>query len=68
MPQIKGLLRNLVVLLAPIQVLVDSVFEVLLGALNGLSLKCNGVIHIGNSSEKERRLLIESKRADIAFI
>ena len=38
MPQIKGLLMNFVVLLAPSQILIDSVFEVLLGALNGLSL------------------------------
>jgi hypothetical protein len=68
MPQLERLLRNLVVLLAPIQVLIDSVFEVLLGALNRLPLKPNGVIHIRNSSKKEGRLFIKSKRSNIAFI
>ena len=66
--RLKGVLRDFVVFFTPAQVLIDGIFEVLLGTFNRLSLKRNGVVHIGNPSEKEGCLLIKSEGSNIVFI
>lgn len=66
--RLKGALGNFIVFFTPVQVLIDDIFKVLLGAFNRLSLKRNWVVHIGNLSEKEGFLLIKSEGSNITFI
>ena len=62
------ILGNFVVFFTPVQILIEGIFEVLLGTFNRLSLKRNWVVHIGNPSEKEGGLLIKSEGSNVAFI